>query len=342
MSADVEHRVRDALSFLGDGLHEHHDLAPLCTYRVGGAARWFARIDDARQLARVARSLAALGTERPEVLVLGRGSNLLVAGAGFAGLVIALGDGFEQIEQLGAADDEALARSGGAPAAAQVVRVRVGAAASLPVVARRTVAAGLSGFEWAVGVPGSIGGAVRMNAGGHGAEMADSLVGVRVVDLGTGEDVVVQAESLELGYRRSNLREDQVVVSAVLELHEGDPDASAAELADIVRWRREHQPGGQNAGSVFTNPPGDSAGRLIEAAGCKGLRVSSAVVSDKHANFIQVDPGGSPDDVAALMLEVIERVHAHSGVHLHPETVLVGFDEELRGRLVGPRSQGSA
>jgi UDP-N-acetylmuramate dehydrogenase len=114
-------------------------------------------------------------------------------------------------------------------------------------------------------------------------------------------------------------------VHADLQLATGEPAQGESMLADIVRWRREHQPGGQNAGSVFTNPPGDSAGRLIDAAGCKGLRIGSAAVSTKHANFVQADADGSADDVAALMAEVRRRVLAHSGVDLHAETVMVGF-----------------
>ena len=107
----------------------------------------------------------------------------------------------------------------------------------------------------------------------------------------------------------------------------GHVEAGEAELREIVRWRRAHQPGGQNAGSVFTNPAGDSAGRLVDAAGCKGLRVGSASVSDKHANFIQVDAGGRADDVYRLMRLVQDTVEAHAGIRLHPETVLVGFDD---------------
>ncbi|MCB1259141.1 MAG: hypothetical protein KDB33_01900, partial [Acidimicrobiales bacterium] len=116
-----------------------------------------------------------------------------------------------------------------------------------------------------------------------------------------------------------------LVLRADLELAAGDRATAEATIADIVRWRREHQPGGPNAGSVFTNPPGDSAGRLIDAAGCKGLRLGTAIISPKHANFIQADDGGRADDVVALMREVRRRVLEHSGVSLHPETRMVGF-----------------
>ncbi|MEL7208341.1 MAG: UDP-N-acetylenolpyruvoylglucosamine reductase, partial [Actinomycetota bacterium] len=118
---------------------------------------------------------------------------------------------------------------------------------------------------------------------------------------------------------------DEVVVQATLELEVGDREAAEAEIAEIVRWRRANQPGGHNAGSVFVNPPDDSAGRLIDVAGCRGLRHGSAEVSDKHANFIQADDGGRADDVVALMTHVQQRVLEHSGVRLRPETRLVGF-----------------
>jgi UDP-N-acetylmuramate dehydrogenase len=144
--------------------------------------------------------------------------------------------------------------------------------------------------------------------------------------------VQVPAADLRLGYRRSSLRDEQVVVSADLRLTRGDVAEGEARLADIVRWRREHQPGGQNAGSVFTNPPGESAGRLIELAGGKGLRVGTAAVSTKHANFVQADPGGSADDVFELMVRVARLVRDRTGVRLHPETRLVAlpdFDEAV-------------
>jgi UDP-N-acetylmuramate dehydrogenase len=230
----------------------------------------------------------------------------LVTDSGFPGIAVQLGGEFATVEVSGSV-------------------VRAGGAASLPVVARQTAAAGLRGFEWAVGVPGSVGGAVRMNAGGHGSDMAATLVRVRVADLVGGEDGVVERGALELGYRTSSVASSQVVLWAELALEHGDRAAAEAEISEIVRWRREHQPGGQNAGSVFTNPAGGSAGQLIDSAGCKGLRIGTAEVSPKHANFIQADVGGSADDVWAVMCEVHQRVLATHGIALHPETRLVGF-----------------
>jgi UDP-N-acetylmuramate dehydrogenase len=156
--------------------------------------------------------------------------------------------------------------------------------------------------------------------------MAATLTSARLFDLGRGRARNVAAADLGLGYRRSAITADQVVVSARLTLRPGDRAAAEAEIAEIVRWRRANQPGGQNAGSVFTNPPGDAAGRLIEAAGAKGLRLGSAQVSPRHANFFIGDPGGRADDVFALMVEVRRLVAERCGVVLEPETRLVGFD----------------
>lgn len=308
---DPHERLEAAARILGDRATRDEPIAPHSTYRVGGTAALAVVIDDAADLQILGRAVAETGIE---ILVVGNGSNLLVADAGFAGVAVHLGASFSSIAIAG-------------------TEVRAGAAALLPVVARRTAAAGLTGFEWAVGVPGSIGGAVRMNAGGHGSDMARSLLRVRVFDTRTGEDVTVPVADLELGYRRSAIGRNQVVLEATLALAPADRDACEAEISEIVGWRRTNQPGGQNAGSVFTNPPGDSAGRLIDEAGGKGLRVGSAEVSAKHANFIQADPGGRADDVVALMLQVQAMVEASTGVHLHAETVLVGFPDDVVASL---------
>jgi UDP-N-acetylmuramate dehydrogenase len=294
----------------------HHDvpLADRTTYRVGGSAALLVSPSGIDDLVVVA---SALGSTSVPVLVVGRGSNLLVADAGFGGLVVVLDEGFDDIVIDGTV-------------------VHVGAGASLPVVARRTAAAGLCGFEWAVGVPGSIGGAVRMNAGGHGADMAAAVRRVRLFRLRTGEDVWVPAEALDFHYRHSCVPDDTVVVSVELALSSGVRAESEASIADIVAWRRANQPGGANAGSVFTNPPGDSAGRLIDAAGGKGLRIGTAEVSTKHANFIQADPGGSADDVAAVMQAVTTLVRDETGVELVPETRMVGFAGTLGGPAAAP------
>lgn len=165
-----------------------------------------------------------------------------------------------------------------------------------------------------------------MNAGGHGSDMAASLIAASGVDLSTGEPFTRTNDELAFGYRTSNIGPLLCVTAAELELLPGDIETGEQQLSSIVRWRREHQPGGQNAGSVFVNPQGDSAGRLIDVSGCKGLRVGSAVVSEKHANFIQVDPDGSAADVLALMEQVVARVERHAGVVLVPETRILGIN----------------
>ena len=183
-----------------------------------------------------------------------------------------------------------------------------------------------------MGIPGSVGGAVRMNAGGHGRETAEVLSSATVVDLaGDGAERSRPVGALALGYRRSALGPAEVVTGAEFSVARGDVGECEAEIAEIVRWRREHQPGGSNAGSVFSNPEGDAAGRIIDALGLKGLRVGGAVVSEKHANFFQAEPGATADDVHGLVLEVRRRVLAATGLALSPELRMIGFEPEGPG-----------
>lgn len=289
-----------------DGVRSRHPLGSLTTYRVGGTAALFVRPVDEEELLRIAEATAAAEVEP---LLVGRGSNMLVSDKGFEGLVVQLGSGFDRVRL----------REG---------RVVAGGAVGMPIVARRSVAEGLAGFEWAVGVPGSIGGAVRMNAGGHGSDMAAVLESVVLVDLTSGSRVFRTAEELKLEYRSSAVAPFQVVVEAELSLRAGLVKDGESLVAEIVRWRRENQPGGQNSGSVFTNPPGDSAGRLIDLVGARGLRIGSASVSEKHANFIQADRGGLAADVSSVMIEVRRRVAENLGVDLIAETVFVGFEDQ--------------
>jgi len=313
--------LEEAARILGGRARRDAPLGALTTYRVGGRA---ALALEAADPADLARAKEAVSRAQVPVLVVGRGSNLLVADAGFPGLAVTLGPGFASIE--GDGDGQ----------------VWAGAAVQLPVLARRTAALGLTGLEWAVGVPGSVGGAVRMNAGGHGADTAASLGRFRFVDLAGGPDGEFGAGRLGFGYRHSTVAPHHVVIAARFDLAGGDRVESEAAIAEIVRWRREHQPGGQNAGSVFTNPPGDSAGRLIEAAGLKGHRLGTAQVSGKHANFIQADPGpaGSADDVWALVQEVQRLVAARTGVELEPEVQVAGTpSSSASGRASGTGSR---
>jgi UDP-N-acetylmuramate dehydrogenase len=321
MSADVDAAIDDVARALGERARRSVAIGPLTTYRVGGRAELVVDATSRGDLERLSEALE--GREVP-VLALGRGSNLLVADAGFAGVVVTLDpEAFGTIEVV---DD------GPGPGGdlGSRVPVRAGGAVYLPVLARQTAARSLTGLEWAVGVPGSVGGAVRMNAGGHGSDTSERLRSCEWFDLRSGRLRQVAGPDLRFAYRRSAVESHDVVVAATYELEPGDRQRSEAAIRDIVRWRREHQPGGQNAGSVFTNPreapPRDSAGWLIDAAGLKGLRVGTAMVSEKHANFIQADTGGSADDVVALMLQVQQRVAERMGVVLHAEVKLIGFD----------------
>jgi len=250
------------------------------------------------------------------VLVLGRGSNVLVADRGFRGIVVSVGALTDTLE-IDSSTAVATASAG----------------VLLPVLARKTAAAGLTGFEWAVGVPGSIGGAVKMNAGGHGSDIAASLIDITIADLESSNGHVERTMSIDevgLRFRGSALSPTMVVLAARLQLARGNRETSELEIGEIVAWRRANQPGGQNAGSVFVNPvPGEvSAGALIDSTGLRGLRVGTAVVSDKHANFIQSAENGSADDVRNLMRLVKQRVEESTGYVMHSEIRLVGFEDE--------------
>lgn len=286
-------------------------LGALTTYRVGGRAAVLASPRSLDELREVGATAAATGLE---LLVIGRGSNMLVADGGFDGIAVSL------------------AAMDGAPGGVIEIHgtcVRAGAAVLLPVLARRTVAAGLTGFEWAVGVPGSMGGAVRMNAGGHGSDIAACLVTAHVIDLRSGEDRHWPAGELGLRFRGSGLGDHHAVIAAHLQLAAGDPSRSDAELAEIVRWRREHQPGGQNAGSVFVNPvPGElAAAELIDRLQLRGFSIGGAAVSDKHANFVQASERATAADVRAVIEHVRARVADETGYLLRSEVRLVGFSD---------------
>jgi UDP-N-acetylmuramate dehydrogenase len=333
-------RLADELTArLGPAVRRDAPLGALTTYRVGGTASLLVDVGSEDDLRAVRDSVLTAGArEAVRILVLGKGSNLLVADAGFDGLVVRLGAPLGSVDVPGPAGTGAAAANDRTDSGRVVVRA--GGAAGLPVLARKSAEAGLTGLEWAVGIPGSVGGALKMNAGGHGSDTASCLVAYRWIDVGGGCEEGGEAgpERLGLGYRTSALGATEVVVWADLAARRGDPMAARATIAEIVRWRREHQPGGSNAGSVFTNPDGDSAGRLVDEAGLKGFRLGSARVSEKHANFIQADDGGKADDVLALMAHVRREVAAATGVLLRPEVRLVGFGARPLGDWDGPGS----
>lgn len=293
-------------------VEENWPLGLNTTYRVGGLARFAVLVKSRLELAHLAKRTA--GTDMP-ILVLGKGSNMLVSDNGFDGLVVRLGGEFNDFE---------IAEN----------RLRAGGTCALPTAARRAAAAGLTGFEWAVGVPGTVGGGVRMNAGGHGSDISKSIVTATCFDLRAGLLRTITADNLGLAYRSSSVLPHEVICDASFALSPGDSAASRQEIADILRWRRENQPGGQNCGSVFKNPSEEAAGQLIEEAGLKGHRFGSAQISLKHANFIVSDRDGSAEDVFRLMCQVVDDIEQKNNIRLLAETVLVGFGkagEELKG-----------
>ena len=282
-------------------------LAAHTTLRVGGPAAALVRattVDDLLAVAGICREL-----QRPW-LILGRGSNLLVADAGWPGVVVALGRGFRGVRVDG--DD-----------------VRAGAAEPMPVLARIVARAGLAGLAFGVAIPGSLGGAVRMNAGAMGAELREVLIWADTVSLGDGRRARLDAADLAMTYRATALPADAVVVAAGLRLRREAAAVIAQQMAAFKQWRRDHQPVNEpSCGSVFRNPQGSSAGRLIDAAGCKGHRVGGAQVSPRHANFITAGSGATAADVAGVIRDVRDAVARHHGIWLEPEVVLAGFEKD--------------
>jgi UDP-N-acetylmuramate dehydrogenase len=303
MSTELDRALDLLRAACGNRVRAAHRLAPLTTFRVGGPAAIYLEPESEADL--VAAGEAIRSTGIPHV-VLGKGSNVLVADAGFTGLVIRLGRGYRWSSVEGES-------------------VRAGAATPFPSLAGVALAHALSGLEFSIAIPGSVGGAVRMNAGAHGAELSDVLEWVDVFKLSEGAAARVPVSEVGLSYRRSALPGDGVVVAVGVRLAPDDPDRIRARMDDAREQRRRTQPLAEaNCGSVFKNPPGDHAGRLIEAAGAKGLRVGGAAVSTKHANFIVTSDGTAAADVLELIRTVQELVASRFGVRLDPEVQLVG------------------
>ncbi len=295
-----------ALERLAPGqVRRDEPLARHVTFRIGGPADVLVLPRTLDDLARVVRWLAAEG-ER--FIVLGRGSNVLIADRGVRGVVVKTGRGQEGLRF-------------------DSPRVVAECGVSMPYLARQASVRGLSGLEFAGGVPGSVGGAVVMNAGAHGRSTADVVQSVRVV--GAAGEAVWSSRRLAYGYRESELQHaDVVVLEAEFVLVPEDPAVTVARLEDWLRHRSDTQPlGPPSSGCVFRNPPGDHAGRLIDQAGGKGLSVGGAVVSDRHANYILNVGGASAAEVLALIGKVREHVRGRFGIELATEVKLIGeFD----------------
>ena len=280
-------------------------LAPYTTMRTGGPAALFAEPRNAQQLARVHQWAQEKGLP---LLILGNGSNLLIADSGFDGLVIHLGRALSEVSVF-----------------ANTLTAQAGA--SLAAAARAAAQASLTGLEFAAGIPGSIGGAVCMNAGAYGGEIAQVIVSARVL---TPEGVrTVSKEELTLGYRSSAVMQNGwVVLEATFELTPGNPDQIKATMADLAARRREKQPlQYPSCGSFFKRPVGYYAGALIEQAGLKGYRVGDAQVSEMHAGFVINRGHATSSEIYRLMQEVQRRVQAQFGVTLEPEVRLIGHFE---------------
>jgi UDP-N-acetylmuramate dehydrogenase len=281
---------------------EHVALARYTTIGTGGHARYFARpetVDELQGLLRRARD------EGAAVEVVGLGSNLLVADEGVEALVLKLAGGLAAAE----VDDGLLVAGGGAPNAVCLHRAR---------------AAGLGGFEFASAIPGTAGGGVRMNAGAYGREWKDVLVDAVVVDA-DGARTLTPRE-LDLSYRHSALAPGQVVARVRFRLEPSSPDAVKAKAGELLARRKATQPTNKRTfGSVFKNPGGDrGAGALIEACGLKGHRIGGAIVSPRHANFIENAGGATSADCLALMAEARRRVHDEFGIELEHEVQFLG------------------
>ncbi len=288
------------------GLQRGYPLARLTTIRTGGSAEFFARAGAIDQLEQL---LAWAAGEQLDVGVVGSGSNLLVADAGVRGLVVKLDKELAEIELSG-------------------TRIRCGGGARLPAVSARAAKAGLTGIEFGVNIPGTVGGAVRMNANAYGGELARVLEWVEVVSAGgtrrRGPD------SLDFAYRRSNLGAGEVVARASFSLGPAAPEEVKSTLADMRARRKAAQPSGiKTFGSTFKNPDdpradGRTAGQLLDAAGCRGLRIGGASFSAKHANFIENHGDATTADVVAVMAEGRRRVIERFGVELEAEVQALG------------------
>jgi UDP-N-acetylenolpyruvoylglucosamine reductase len=286
------------------GVERDHPLARLTTVRTGGPADYFARPADESSLIEL---LAWAGAAGVAVGVVGSGSNLLIADDGFRGLVMKLDGELATTERQGE-------------------RLLCGGGARLPSAAAKAAGWGLAGLEFGINIPGTVGGAVRMNANAYGGELGRVLEWVDVCSAGGSERR--RPAQLGLAYRRSNLRPDEVVARASFALAPAEPAAIKGTMAQMRGRRREAQPSGiKTFGSTFKNPAeaeGRSAGQLLEAAGCRGLRVGGARFSEKHANFVENAGGATTADVLELMAEGRRRVHARFGLVLEPEVQLLG------------------
>jgi UDP-N-acetylmuramate dehydrogenase len=297
-----------AAAALGVAVARDEPLARHCTFRIGGPADLYAAVCDIDSLECVGNLAAERGLP---VTILGGGSNVLISDLGVRGLVVA-----NQTREIGLSEPDwgMMADSG----------------VALAGLARRAIQQGWAGLEWAVSVPGTVGGAVIGNAGAHGGQIADNLAWVLVADPGSGRRVLM-ADQMQLGYRESILKQQLLagdrpptVLQAGFQLAPGDSAEMAARADSFLARRRASQPVEPSAGSVFRNPPGDHAGRLVEAVGLKGHRIGGVQVSPRHANFIINTGDGRATEVAELIRLIRRRVFESTGIALVSEILYIG------------------
>ena len=294
----------------GDRLRTSFPMAPLTTFRIGGPAALYLEPESDADLVAVAQ---AVSEDDLPYVVIGKGSNVLVSDRGFDGLVLRLGRGYRWV-----------ARDG--------LRLTAGGSMPLPALAGVALRHALDGLAFGVAIPATLGGAVKMNAGAHGGQMADVLVDVEVFRLEEGRVDRVPAAQAGFSYRHSELPSDAVVTGAEFRLRSGDPVTIRAAMDEARAWRRRTQPLAEpNCGSVFKNPVDGHAAPLIEQAGLKGTRIGSVQVSTKHANFIVADEGAHAEDVLALIDLVRRTVESRTGVVLEPEVRLIGGFDRVGG-----------
>jgi len=283
-------------------------IAPLTSYRLGGPADVLLEasgIDDLEALA------AAVKESGVPVLVVGRGSNMLVSDRGFDGVALRLGAGFRWSKATG-------------------TTIEAGGAMPLPALATLAMHHKLAGFEFAVAIPASLGGAVRMNAGAHGHEISEVLSSIEIFVLPDGETRRLTVDEAGFSYRRSKLPGGSIVTAASIALQPGTNDEIVAGMNEAKEWRRRTQPLNlPNGGSVFKNPPGDHAARLIEQTCGKGMQIGGARISEVHANFIVAEDGARANDVYTLLRKIQRMVREDTGVELEPELKLIGEFEEV-------------
>jgi len=287
-------------------MRRHEPMARHTTLAVGGPARWFFRPADRAALVTVIQACPA---DVP-ILPLGRGSNMLVPDTGFDGLVV-------DLSELNSLQFDACV-------------VSVGAGVRMSRVARQCAEHGLTGCEFMATVPGDVGGGVAMNAGCFAQQVSDSLREIEVL-LRSGDIATIDAADLKMAYRHTDLPAQSLVLSAIFALHTGHPEQIRERMRSMRSRRSSTQPLAQpNCGSVFKNPDGEHAARLIEAAGLKGFRIGGARISDQHANFIVNEGEASSADIVALIERAQAAVKQQSGIELEPEVQMVGEWAEIR------------